>query len=92
VRKPRRKCQRLADAMPALNVYVCNNGQPTFVRGVSMTHIDVTFVSESLADKVHGWKILDEESNSLHKYICFEIIINPRLGTGIETMKWSVLT
>lgn len=43
----------LADAMSALNLYVCNNGQPTFMRGASMTHI-FTFVSESLARNVNS--------------------------------------
>jgi hypothetical protein len=54
----------LADDIHSINLYVCNRGnQPTFVRGASKTHIDVTFASEAIIGDVHGWKVVDEESN-----------------------------
>jgi len=61
----------LADLSASLGLTVCNQGQPTFVRGASESHIDLTFAMWSTTCWVDGWKVLDEESLSLHKYIEF---------------------
>ncbi|XP_018576513.1 uncharacterized protein LOC108915049 [Anoplophora glabripennis] len=45
----------------------------TFVRGMSESIIDVTLATAEMARRVEGWKELDEETLSLHKYISFEI-------------------
>lgn len=64
----------LADMMSALDLYACNSGDtPTFVRGQSESHIDVTFVSNTIRGRVEDWKVLDIESLSLHKYISFTL-------------------
>lgn len=64
----------LIDMASATNLNVCNEGnKPTFVRGPTGTHIDVTFASEGIIPKVNNWRVIDEESLSLHKYILFEI-------------------
>lgn len=60
----------LLDAIYSSNLYVCNRSDiPTFVKGSSGTHIDVTFSSEAIIGGVHGWKVVDEEFYSLHRYI-----------------------
>lgn len=57
-----------------LDIVAMNGGNsPTFVRGESESYIDVTFSTQSLATKVHNWRVLEEESMSLHKYIAFDI-------------------
>jgi len=64
----------LADLMSALDLHACNSGvSPTFVRGQSESHIDVTLVSNTIRGKVVDWKVLENESLSLHKYISFDI-------------------
>lgn len=81
----------LADAMSSLNLYVCNRGnQPTFVRGLSRTHIDVTFAAESIIGDVNGWKVVDDESYSLHKYIWFELSVRRPNVNAHNEMRWSI--
>jgi len=64
----------LADLLASLDAAVCNNGQsPTFVRGQSQSHIDITFVSASIQDSVSNWEVREEESLSLHRYITFDV-------------------
>jgi len=64
----------LADLMASTNMTACNQGSlPTFVRGNSKTHIVVTFARSQLVATVHGWRVLETESLSLHKYIKFTI-------------------
>lgn len=46
---------------------------PTFVRGRSQLHIDVTFLSEPLLTHRAGWTALDNEAMSHHKHIFFQI-------------------
>ncbi|KAE9536822.1 hypothetical protein AGLY_006884 [Aphis glycines] len=50
----------LADRMASMDLTVCNKGgSPTFVRGNSGTHIDITFASSRLALKVCEWEVLE---------------------------------
>jgi len=52
----------LVDMILATKLYACNTGnEPTFVRG-----IDVTMIKEELMSYVENWRVLDEESISLH--------------------------
>jgi len=69
-----RRGRALADLLAALGLAVCNEGNgPTFVRGASESHLDLTLVSQASARNVTGWTVLDEEALSLHKYIVFNI-------------------
>lgn len=52
---------------------VCNDGNPTFIRGESTSHIDVTCVSSNLANKVTKWHMLDVEMQTNHRAIYFEL-------------------
>jgi len=64
----------LAELASSLNLHVCNEGnRPTFTRGATESFIDVTFVSQRLRKKVSNWRILDEDSLSLHWHIAFDI-------------------
>lgn len=57
----------------SLGIWVCNVGNtPTFVRGTSVSIIDVTFASPG-PTTVHNWRVLDEYSASDHQYIAFEV-------------------
>lgn len=48
----------LSDLMSSLNMIVCNKGNsPTFVRGYSETHIDITFASERIGNRISNWRI-----------------------------------
>ncbi|VVC26366.1 Endonuclease/exonuclease/phosphatase [Cinara cedri] len=88
-----RRGELLLDMLAANNLIVCNVGNsPPFVRGASGTHIDVTVASESLAPRVRNWRVFDEESLSLHRYIYFEIDDGgrrPRLQT-MENSGWQI--
>lgn len=82
----------LADLTAALDMFACNAGaSPTFVRGQSKLHIDVTFASSRIGGTVNNWTVSDEESLSLHKYIKFEVgIYIPKatqLGHGWASKK-----
>lgn len=71
----------LSDLVAALDLTTCNNGDsPTFVRGQSKSFIDITFTSNTIRGKVHGWCVLDSESLSLHKFICFSVRSTPPRG------------
>lgn len=72
------KGRALADWLASLNLSVCNLGdKPTFSRmherGVSRSHIDVTFITESINHTVRDWKVLEEYMASLHRYITFTL-------------------
>jgi len=56
------KGRALADWAASLNLSVCNQGdKPTFSRthetGVSQSHIDITFITESQEHTVQNWKV-----------------------------------
>lgn len=60
--------------LAVLGLAVCNEGnKPTFVRGASESHLDLTLATKAAVGNVTGWKILDEEALSLHKYIVFNV-------------------
>lgn len=82
---------RLADLMESLDLIACNQGgSPTFVRGNSGTHIDVTFAASALLHKVRDWTVDEEESLSLHRYITFSISQETRNQGSQQTDKrWS---
>lgn len=68
----------MADFTASVNLIACNSGdKPTFERayrrGVSESHIDITFVSEYYRNKVRNWRVLEEHSASLHNYISYDI-------------------
>ncbi|KAK9686214.1 Endonuclease-reverse transcriptase [Popillia japonica] len=56
------------------NLIVHNTGdKPTFVRGDTKSHIDVTMSTNSIAKHISNWEVLEKESLTEHKYIYFEI-------------------
>lgn len=64
----------VSEWIAALDLSVINDGTvPTFVRGQSSSHLDVTLSTRDLQCKIINWRVLLEESLSLHRYIAFEI-------------------
>lgn len=65
--------EHVNDWVAELGLIVMNvGGEPTFVRGASESHIDITLATSDVAVKVKGWKVLKEDSLSLHRYIWYE--------------------
>ncbi|KAL4083820.1 hypothetical protein QTP88_029136 [Uroleucon formosanum] len=83
--------EHLADMAASLNLNAANTGSPTFVRGASETHIDFSFVSDAIVQRLVGWRVLmDVESASCHKYIAYSIWATaPRLDAAApEGWNW----
>lgn len=60
--------------MAELDLITINEGNsPTFVRGSSKSHIDVTCSTRKLSRRIRNWRVLDEEVLTYHKYIVFGI-------------------
>jgi Reverse transcriptase (RNA-dependent DNA polymerase)/Endonuclease-reverse transcriptase len=61
------------ECMAEEDIIAVNNGDPTFVRGNSVTHIDITCISRTFAHKIRNWQVLNDEIGSYHRPIYFEI-------------------
>lgn len=56
------------------NFKLLNEGNtPTFTNIRTGTVIDLTLASQGIGRKISGWKVLEEDSYSDHKYITFEL-------------------
>ncbi|XP_072403173.1 uncharacterized protein [Diabrotica undecimpunctata] len=66
---------------------VLNNNKPTFIRGASQSHIDITFASEGLSRNVYGWDVLDDQLFTYHRYIQFEVKVKGGIKRSIGTAK-----
>jgi exonuclease III len=74
------KGESLFEFANALGLIVCNQGnKPTWQRGDSESHIDVTMASANLAARVTNWRVLEEYSHSDHSYIEYNIEDNPTM-------------
>lgn len=64
--------------LSARDMIVLNKGtKPTFVRGQSESHIDVSLATNKIACRINNWEVLDTDTLTEHRYICFDIS-----GTG----------
>jgi len=81
--------EKLIEMIYSLNMIVCNEGQrPTFERDGSSSYIDITAATELTASMMYNWKVLTENSLSLHNYITFNIATtksNAATPTGWNT-------
>lgn len=67
--------ESLVEFLLATGLYICNRGNdPTFVTVNRREVLDVTFATDSLFDKIDGWKVLEDHSFSDHRYIEFSIL------------------
>ncbi|XP_057666046.1 uncharacterized protein LOC130899891 [Diorhabda carinulata] len=57
------------DWMAQMNIIAINNKKPTFVRGTSRSHIDVTLASEGSSRKIANW----DQIFTHHKFITYDI-------------------
>lgn len=44
-----------------------------FVRGQSMSYLDVTLSTKKIAENINNWRVFEYETLIEHKYICFQI-------------------
>lgn len=64
----------LAEWMARMNLMVMNVGnKPTFQRDASQSIIDITIAKERAGRLVSGWRVLEEETLSLHNYIRYDV-------------------
>lgn len=77
--------EKIGDWTNVLNLIIQNDGRPTFVRGQSVSHIDLSLTTSKISRKVGGWEILEEDSMSLHKYIIFNLHTDHRINGYGET-------
>jgi len=69
-----RRGRALADLIAAPGLAVRNEGgQPTFVRGASELHLDLTLATQAAIGNITDWAVMKEETLSLHRYIWFNI-------------------
>lgn len=88
------KGRALADWSASLNLSVCNLGdKPTFSRvydrGVSRSHIDITLIAEAKNHMVRDWKVLEEYTASLHRYITFTLTLEARSNLQQTGKRWA---
>lgn len=70
--------EKLEELLCTCGMIVGNvGGVPTFSRGTQEAHLDLTLYKEELGGRVIGWKVLERESLSDHKYITFKVTTNP---------------
>lgn len=63
----------LIEVIKAAGLVVCNDGDaPAFVRGTQVSHIDVTFASESVYSKLRSREVMEETILSDHVPILFD--------------------
>lgn len=84
----------LEEGFAELNLVVLNDGlKPTFVRGQSISYIDVTSATTNMSRKIRNWEVLDDDPGTNHQYICFvvEDNITSRTKMGqIRAKDWEV--
>lgn len=69
-----RRGRALADLIATLGLAVRNEGgKPTFVRGASESHLDLTLATQAAIANITDWTVMEEETLSLHMYIVFNI-------------------
>jgi len=80
----------LAELMSALDMSACNDGRsPTFVRGRSESHIDITFTSARIRGNVNNWRVLECESLSLHRFIIFDLKSETQIPLPPPQLGWA---
>lgn len=58
----------------SMNIITLNSGNtPTFIRGNSVSYIDVTCSTSKIARYIKNWKVLEDEAISDHNFIYFEV-------------------
>lgn len=67
-----RRGEELIDYLVTTDLMILNKGsKPTFVNAVRSECIDITLASCKLVDRIHSWRVTDEETFSDHKLIKF---------------------
>lgn len=73
------------------DLVVANKGRtPTFQRLQCSSILDLTFVTEDIAQRICRWEVLEEESLSDHKYIMCEIRDKPQPPQRMVCPGWNL--
>lgn len=80
----------LVELMSALDKPACNDGRsPTFIRGSSESHIDITFTSARIRGNVDNGKVLECESLNLHRFITFDLKPETQIPLSLPLHGWA---
>ncbi|KAH1028575.1 hypothetical protein HUJ05_001920 [Dendroctonus ponderosae] len=80
--------QTLLEASATTGWVVINKGNnPTFIRGSSATHIDITFATQGISQKISDWMVLDNEPLPPHRQILIGIDTNTPRNRTISRFK-----
>lgn len=72
----------LAEWISSKNLITANRGEkPTFQRDASQSIIDITFTTDKTGGTISDWRVLDEETLSLHNYIRYKVQLSKRPQT-----------
>ena len=75
--------EALLDFILSNNLILLNQGtRPTFMNVLREEVLDITFVTDNLADGVHDWRVSDAESFSDHMYIDFNLNLKSSINNN----------
>ena len=77
--------------MVSLDLIAINQpGMATFERRASSLILDMTFLRPTLRKHLHEWTILEDESLSDHRYVCYSFKRRKRDATRAKPAGWAV--
>lgn len=83
-----RGCPRgrlLEEFFAEVELEVINSGTPTFIRGESQSHLDVTACSVGLWSRILDWRVDSEENLSLLRNVFFDVSMDMERNGGTDT-------
>ena len=86
-----RRGQLLDEMMVSLDLIMINHpGMATFERKASSSVLDLAFLRPTLRKDLREWTILEEESLSDHRYVCFEFKSRKHGAPRAKPVGWAV--
>lgn len=77
--------EHLLECAAELNLNVINTGnKPSFERGETKSYIDITLATQNMTSRIRNWEVLDEEVNTYHNYIYFEVDLNKDIRRNLN--------
>ncbi|KAG5878217.1 hypothetical protein JTB14_020794 [Gonioctena quinquepunctata] len=80
--------EHMAEWIASLRLSIHNDGTPTFQRGASISHIDITLSTDRTASRIHNWKVPEDENMSLHKNITYRVDTVHRVKQELYRMEY----
>ncbi|KAG5865921.1 hypothetical protein JTB14_002022 [Gonioctena quinquepunctata] len=78
----------MAEWIASLRISINNNSTPTFQRGDSISHIDITLSTDRTASRKHNWEVSEDENMSLHKNITYRVDTAHRVKQELYRMEY----